>query len=176
MAPEVLSGHYDSKADIWSLGVLLYVLVSGYLPFQGQTTKEVFSKIRNASFHFQHKEFSNVSKDCKDLISKLLVVDPRKRLSGADAMRHPWFNTVKSITEDNELTQTVISRFRSFRGVSTFKKAAMNILVKTIDKDEVAHLREVFEQMDKNKNGMIDAKDLAAYLKAKNAKMSQQEV
>ena len=57
MAPEVLDGHYDSKCDIWSLGVLLYVFMSGYLPFQGSSRNEVFYKISNGKYHFNHKEF-----------------------------------------------------------------------------------------------------------------------
>lgn len=61
MAPEVLDGQYNEKADIWSLGVLLYVLVSGYLPFQGSSSHEVFAKIRAAKFHFDHDEFKGVT-------------------------------------------------------------------------------------------------------------------
>ena len=61
MAPEVLEDQYDSKCDTWSLGVLLYVFMSGYLPFQGDNRNDVFSKIANAKFHFDHKEFQDVS-------------------------------------------------------------------------------------------------------------------
>jgi calcium-dependent protein kinase len=82
MAPEVLEGSYGAKADIWSLGVLLYTLVSGYLPFQGNNSHEVFRKIKEAEFHFSHQEFNSVSDNCKDLIKKLLVVNVKKRLTG----------------------------------------------------------------------------------------------
>lgn len=61
MAPEVLDGNYAAKADIWSLGVLMYTLVSGYLPFQGKNSAEVFRKIGEADFHFNHKEFDDIS-------------------------------------------------------------------------------------------------------------------
>ena len=91
MAPEVLEGQYDSKCDTWSLGVLLYVFMSGYLPFQGENRNDVFSKIQSAKYHFNHAEFKVVSDEAKDLIAKLLVVDPKKRLSAGDALQHTWF-------------------------------------------------------------------------------------
>ena len=91
MAPEILNGQYDSKCDTWSLGVLLYVFVSGYLPFQGDNRNEVFSKIKFAKYHFNHVEFAECSEEVKDLMRKLLIVDHTKRLSASEALDHPWF-------------------------------------------------------------------------------------
>ena len=85
MAPEVLEGHYDYKCDIWSLGVLLYVFMSGYLPFQGQSRNEVFHKISTGKYHFNHVEFKSCSASVISLIKGLLVVDPSKRISAIDA-------------------------------------------------------------------------------------------
>ena len=91
MAPEVLDGRYDSKVDTWSLGVLLYVFMSGYLPFQGDSRNDVFHKIQTGKYHFNHPEFNDISAEAKSLIKNLLVVDPKARLSAGDALKHPWF-------------------------------------------------------------------------------------
>jgi calcium-dependent protein kinase len=134
MAPEVLDGKYDSKVDTWSLGVLLYVFMSGYLPFQGDSRNDVFHKIQTGKYHFNHPEFNDCSPDVKDLIKNLLVVDPKVRLSAGDAMNHAWF---KQTAEEGDVKITiqpgVLNRLQSFRGVSKLKKAAMNMLVKMAD-------------------------------------------
>ena len=172
MAPEVLMGNYGAKADIWSLGVLMYTLVSGYLPFQGQTSAEVFRKIKDADFHFNHVEFDSVSSECKELISKLLVTNSKKRLTGKEALNHPWFKKVlQKGTTDKKLevpiSDEVITRLRDFKGVSKFKRAAMNILVKMASEDEVKELRAQFQAIDEDGTGMIKASELADILKKK---------
>lgn len=91
MAPELIAGNYNEKVDTWSLGVLLYVFMSGYLPFQGENRTDVFTKIKNGRYHFNHAEFKVVSDEARDLIKKLLVVDANKRLSALEALNHNWF-------------------------------------------------------------------------------------
>ena len=168
MSPEVLDGAYSKKADIWSLGVILYTLVSGYLPFQGKNAAEVFRKIKAAEYHFDHAEFRTVSAECKDLIKKLLVVNEGKRISGQDALGHRWFKTMASQPNDaspdgtveRKINDDVLQRLRSFKGVSTFKKAAMNLLVKTASEAEVQQLRAAFQQIDVDGTGLIKASEL----------------
>ena len=162
MSPEVLDGNYTEKADTWSIGVVLYTLVSCYLPFQGAGATDVFEKIKSVKFHFDHEEFKMVSDECKDLISKLLVVGESNRLSAQEALNHPWFKVqengvgaAKVNGGDRKISDDLLPRLRSFKGVSTFKQAAMNLLVKTASEAEVKQLRAAFEAIDKDGNGMI---------------------
>ncbi|KAL7715738.1 Protein kinase [Entamoeba marina] len=93
VAPEVLEGSsYDHECDIWSVGVITYVLLSGYLPFFGETQDELFQKILSGDFTFNYSCFKGISNEAKDFINKCLVVDPQDRSSAADLMKHPWVN------------------------------------------------------------------------------------
>ncbi len=91
-SPEVLEGKaYDSKADMWSLGVLLYTMLAGFSPFGQRLPRSHFlQKIRQCELSFRHDVFRAVSADAQDLIRRLVVVSPQDRLSAADALRHPW--------------------------------------------------------------------------------------
>ena len=179
MAPEVLNCSFHTKADIWSLGVVLYTLVCGYLPFQGANAAEVYRKIRAGDFHFNHPEFASVSEECKDLIRKLLTGDQNRRPNGRDALRHAWFAKFAPAPEaagaQREVSDDVIRKLSDFRGESTFKKAVMNLLVKTAREDEIKHLRAQFKAIDADGTGMIKLQELKDIVKEKRLNMSVSE-
>ena len=97
LAPEVVKEtHYDTSADIWSLGVLLYIFLSGYMPFPARSEEELYDKIVRVKYTFDHKEFLKVSNEGKDLIKKLLVFEPKQRPTANEILQHPWFTKFKS--------------------------------------------------------------------------------
>ena len=91
IAPEVIKGSYDEKCDIWSLGVLMYMMLSGLPPFYGSNRKEVMTKITQGKFSFKSKIWTLISREAKDLIENMLTLNPEQRPSCRDILAHPWF-------------------------------------------------------------------------------------
>ena len=103
------------------------------MPFMANSSAELFRKIKNCEWEFQPKAFDKVSDECKDLIRKLIVADPKKRLTSKQALDHPWFRMFKEMSQDISFAplvdDEVIARLRKFKGQSHLKRAAMNMLV-----------------------------------------------
>ncbi|CAI8599114.1 unnamed protein product [Vicia faba] len=100
VAPEVLSGKYSEKVDIWSAGVLLHALLIGCLPFQGDSLEAVFEAIKTVKLDFQAGMWESISKPARDLIGRMLSRDTSTRISADEVLRHPWilFYTAQSLT------------------------------------------------------------------------------
>eukprot|EP01133_Synstelium_polycarpum_P016846 gene16846-20030_t len=102
VAPEVLNATgYDKEVDMWSIGVITYILLCGFPPFYGDTIPEIFEFIMEANFDYPSDYWDHISAEAKDFINHLLVVDVTKRLSAADALKHPW------LTQQNSNTVTL---------------------------------------------------------------------
>lgn len=85
VAPEIIKQEpYDCSVDCWSIGVIIYLLLSGYPPFMNDDTKELFELIKKADYTFPDEDFSNVSSEAKDLIKNLLLLDVHKRLTAEE--------------------------------------------------------------------------------------------
>ena len=85
VAPEVLKGEYDQRCDVWSLGVILFVFLCGYPPFEGDENKEIFKNILKKPLQFDPQDWDKVSKEAKELITMMLEKDPSKRISALEA-------------------------------------------------------------------------------------------
>ena len=90
IAPEVLRKKYDKLCDLWSVGVIAFVLICGYAPFNGRNNKEVHDAVKRGKFQFQSKYWKGVSKEAKDFISRLLRTNPKKRMTIEQALNHYW--------------------------------------------------------------------------------------
>ena len=93
MAPEVLKGEvYNEKCDVWSCGVIMYILLCGYPPFKGKNHKEIFDKIKSGKFSFSGIEWRTVSKEAKLMIRRMLTYDSEERVTAHEALADGWFS------------------------------------------------------------------------------------
>jgi serine/threonine protein kinase len=96
VAPEILTRRpYDQKSDMWSVGCIVFLLLSGNLPFMGRSQKELFRKIVAGKYEFKEDDWTDVSNDAKEMVKKLLVLNPDERMTAESALRHPWLKMSK---------------------------------------------------------------------------------
>ncbi|KAG5185335.1 calcium-dependent protein kinase [Tribonema minus] len=172
IAPEVLLRSYDKACDLWSIGVITYILLSGYPPFYGDTDAEIFASVRRGEFDFPSPEWDSVSADAKDFICSLLRMDPTERLTAPQALDHPWFEKAEEAADSaapapsleealSDVTlQRINYRLRRFVGMGKLKKVALNVIAQQLTEAQIGHLRDVFEALDADGNGVISVEEL----------------
>mmetsp|Transcript_34634 Transcript_34634/g.69966 ORF Transcript_34634/g.69966 Transcript_34634/m.69966 type:complete len:781 (-) Transcript_34634:3058-5400(-) len=113
VAPEVLKNHpHDMMVDMWSVGIIIYVLLVGYPPFMEENQRQLFRKIRMGEYEFYREDWEDISAPAKDLISKLLVVDPNRRITANAALQHEW---ICKVDEDDLSARSLSSSLDSLR-------------------------------------------------------------
>uniref|UniRef100_A0A1J3G5V6 non-specific serine/threonine protein kinase n=1 Tax=Noccaea caerulescens TaxID=107243 RepID=A0A1J3G5V6_NOCCA len=155
VAPEVLRGKsYGKEIDIWSAGVILYLLLCGKHPFETE------DEIRQGKFDLEIQPWPCVSVSAKDLIKKMLTKDPKKRISASDVLEHPWIKNEASKPSDNFL----VSRMRRFGGMSRLKKLAFKVIAEGLAEEEKKDLKTCFKDMDIDSSWSITYGELRAGL------------
>ncbi len=161
IAPEVIDGNYTFSCDIWSLGVVLHIMLSGYMPFSGRTDEEVFRNIKKGHISFENPVWEKVTPPGRDLVAQLLNPDENKRPTAAEALKHEWFRLVKTYPHDIDvLDPTIVDSIKRYQGATKFQKACMGILVKTLKDEQINKLVTAFNMLDKEKNGYILSDEL----------------
>jgi len=127
VAPEILKNKgYDSGAvDMWSVGVILYILLCGFPPFYEEELPALFDQILHARYDFPSPWWDNISKDAKDLVVKLLELSPTKRLTAVQVMQHPWCKGNASTTP----LDTAKASLRKYNASRKLKKVAMGVIM-----------------------------------------------
>jgi calcium-dependent protein kinase len=163
IAPEVLDGSYGKEVDCWSLGVILYIMLSGTPPFNGRTTDEILHKIRTGYLTFKPAAFKKVSEGAKDLISQLLRKDTSLRVTAAQAYNHFWIQGSCPYPQE-PLSNEVLTGIRRFIEANGMKKMALHFIATRISEKDVNDLRSQFQQMDSNGDGTLTKDEIGRAL------------
>lgn len=115
IAPEVLNSDYNEKCDIWSVGVILYILLSGKPPFDGNDDREIVKSVKTGVYSMSGPEFKLISNEAKDLIKKMLTMDINARINADEALNHIWIKKKVNEPIDTQATLSALTNLRNFR-------------------------------------------------------------
>ncbi|KAJ8436597.1 hypothetical protein Cgig2_031538 [Carnegiea gigantea] len=175
VAPEVLRRNYSAEADVWSAGVILYILLSGVPPFWGENEQGIFDSILRGQLDFSSEPWPSISSSAKDLVRKMLRQDPKERLSALDALHHPWMRE-DGDASDKPIDIAVLTRMKQFRAMNKLKKVALRVIAENLSEEEIVGLKEMFKSMDTDNSGTITFEELKAGLPKLGTKLSESEV
>ncbi|CAI5984704.1 unnamed protein product [Closterium sp. NIES-65] len=157
IAPEVLHRAYGTEADVWSVGVIAYILLSGSRPFWARTESGIFRAVLRLEPNLIDAPWPAVSHAGRDFVHRLLTKDYRRRPTAAQALTHPW---IRSSSARIPLDIAVYKSLRAFFSFSPLRRAGLKALVPTLTEDELVYLRAQFGYMDVDGDGLIDFNDL----------------
>ena len=157
ISPEALKGTYNQKCDIWSAGVILFAMLSGTFPFDGNTDKEIYKSILKRTYAFNKEIWENISEEAKDLISHMLC-DENNRYTAKMVLDHPWLQ--HSYNNKRTISKLNIKHLETYKNSSNFKKFILTYIASRLKEKEIKELKDIFSEMDLNKDGILDIDEI----------------
>ncbi|KAJ7950013.1 putative Calcium-dependent protein kinase [Quillaja saponaria] len=176
VAPEVLKRRYGKEMDIWSTGVILYILLSGVPPFWAETEKGIFDAILQGDIDFVSQPWPAISSSAKDLVRKMLTQDPKKRITSAEILDHPWIREGGEASDKPKDHSAVLCRMKQYRVMNKLKKLALKVIAENLSQEEIQGLKAMFTNIDTDNSGTISYDELKAGLARLGSKLTEAEV
>ena len=166
MAPEMIFGNFVKASDIWSIGVIMYIMVTGKQPFWGKNKDEVLNKVKNGRYDMKSLYYSKCSNSVKDLIKKMLVTEPEKRMTIEACLEHSWFKQFENDKYINlAFSEEIVDSLRQFQNQNLLQKEIRFYLAKLFSDKEVSKLKKAFTAVDKDNSGEIEYEEIPKIFK-----------
>ncbi|WOL02336.1 calcium-dependent protein kinase 24-like [Canna indica] len=175
VAPEVLRKYYGPEADVWSAGVILYILLSGVPPFWAETESAIFREILQGHIDFESEPWPCISDSAKDLIRNMLNRNPKKRFTAHQVLCHPWIVDDR-VAPDRPLDSAVLSRLKQFSAMNKLKKMALKVIAESLSEEEIGGLKELFKMIDTDNSGTITFDELKDGLRRVGSELMESEI
>ncbi|KAI3875765.1 hypothetical protein MKX03_023688 [Papaver bracteatum] len=175
VAPEVLRRNYGKEIDVWSAGVILYILLSGVPPFWAETEKGIFDAILEGHIDFKSAPWPTISASAKDLLTKMLTQDPKKRITASQVLEHPWMKEGGEAS-DKPIDSAVLIRLKQFRAMNKLKKLTLKVMAENLSEEEIKGLQQMFNNMDTDRSGTITIEELKNGLHRLGSKLTESEI
>jgi len=157
VAPEVLDKNYSSQCDLWSLGVIVFILLAGYMPFSGSEAIQT-RNISEGKYKMKPERWKNVSQEATDFVKALLQTDPKKRLTCQQALDHHWITNRHKYK--SEVSPEIVDALRDFGKATKFKRVCLEMMAWSLSNEERAKVRDYFISMDTTQQGTITLGEL----------------
>lgn len=160
VAPEVLlNASYDEMVDIWSIGVVSFILLCGYPPFGGRNDQQTYALVKRGTFSFRSPEWDNVSQDAKSLLGKMLTKDPQARPAAEELLKEQWL-TLAGTPASVPIGKDFATRLQQFRAHSRLKKVALTAVAQQLPDESIEPLQRLFKSLDKDGNGTLSPQEV----------------
>ncbi|XP_022941058.1 calcium-dependent protein kinase 29-like [Cucurbita moschata] len=175
IAPEVLQRNYGKEIDIWSAGVILYLILCGEPPFCGQTEDDILKAVLSGNLEMEDAPWPSISPSAKDLVSKMLRRDPKERITAAEALEHPWLK-IEGKASSKPIDSAVLVRMKQFRAMNKFKQLALKVMAENLSEEELKGLKQMFKNIDTDRSGAITLEELKTGLSRLGSRLSEHEI
>ncbi|AEE82414.1 calcium-dependent protein kinase 27 [Arabidopsis thaliana] len=174
IAPEVLQGNYGKEADIWSAGIILYILLCGKSPFVKEPEGQMFNEIKSLEIDYSEEPWPLRDSRAIHLVKRMLDRNPKERISAAEVLGHPWMKEGEA--SDKPIDGVVLSRLKRFRDANKFKKVVLKFIAANLSEEEIKGLKTLFTNIDTDKSGNITLEELKTGLTRLGSNLSKTEV
>ena len=183
IAPEVLSRNYTELCDLWSCGVIMYILLTGRPPFNGINEEEIMDRIKEGKYDLTKYPWGVISEDAKDLIKGLLKINPKERYTAQQALNHKWFKNEKIKASQtcynikNRQLNKLIENLIKYRSDNILRCAVIALLVhNSIQLNQAHDAVKLFNKIDKNGDGKISREELFNGLQPYKKELSHEDL